>query len=162
MVFVQKVQPRSQAGVRAMQNVFAITVSTRECKMNHTGSAHESLNTDDLYPAMPNTLHFVGQWQPLQYIQSFLWCGSQEKEASSLSHYMQKLHVYMDSGSFYSVEPSEFQPSEVYVEIFPVIDFLLSFCIVWSFFPLQNCEFASFEELVSYALAYEFDHVTKF
>lgn len=47
-----------------------------------------------------------------------------------------KLHVYMDSGSFYSVEPSEFQPSEVYVEIFPVIDFLLSFCIVWSFFPL--------------------------
>lgn len=38
-------QPRSQASVRAMQSVFAITINSRKCKMNHAGPVHESLNT---------------------------------------------------------------------------------------------------------------------
>lgn len=62
-----------------------------------------------------------------------------------------ELHMCMDSGSFYSVELSE-----IYVELYLFLSqvFVLSFCFVWSFFPFQNCDFASFEELVFYALAY--------
>lgn len=59
-----------------------------------------------LYPAMPNTLYFIGH-----PVISVVWKLRKGSLFSVPLH--AKLHVYMDSGSFYSVEPSE-----IYVEIY--------------------------------------------
>lgn len=59
-----------------------------------------------LYPAMSNTLYFIGH-----PVISVVWKLRKGSLFSVPLH--AKLHVYMDSGSFYSVEPSE-----IYVEIY--------------------------------------------
>lgn len=141
-------QPRSQAGVREMQNVFAIIVNTRECKIKHAGSVPESLNTVSSNAKYP-IYHRIVAASVVHPVISVVWKLGRGSLFPIPLH--AELHMCMDSGSFYSVELSE-----IYVEIYLFLSqvFVLSFCFVWSFFPFQNCEFASFEELVLYALAY--------
>lgn len=93
-----------------MQNVLAIIVNTRECKMKHAGSVPESLNTVSSNAKYP-ILHRTVATSVVHPVISVVWKLGRGSLFPIPLH--AELHMCMDSGSFYSVELSE-----IYVEIY--------------------------------------------